>query len=78
MKLSRVDLERISYGWRGVSSYNLRQFENAIQDYTSEITLFDGSAVTYVNRAFSYRALGDYANADSDDAKACSLDSQYC
>ena len=66
------------YGWRGSSYFQLGQYENAIQDYTSEITLFDGSAVIYANRATSYRQLGDYANADSDDAKACSLDSQYC
>ena len=77
-KAIEIGPEKNFYGWRGVSYINLGQFENAIQDYTSEITLFDGSAVDYVNRAHSYRELGDYANADSDDAKACSLDSQYC
>ena len=29
-------------------------------------------------RAFVYRNLGQYTNANADDAMACSLDSEYC
>ena len=32
----------------------------------------------YLNRGDSYRNLGQYAKSDADNAKACSLDSQYC
>ncbi len=69
--------EKNFYGWRGISYQNLGQFENAIQDYTSEITLFDGSAVDYVNRGVSYCALGQRQNAVNDYSKSIQLHPIY-
>jgi tetratricopeptide (TPR) repeat protein len=66
------------YAWRGSSYARLGQYENAIQDLTSEITHFNASGGNYRWRAYSKGELGDYVNAESDDAKACSLDSRYC
>ena len=65
------------YRNRAVSYQALGQFESAIQDYTNAIQR-EPTATRYRDRAASYRALGDFANAASDDAKACSLASQYC
>ena len=76
-KAIEIGPEKNFYGWRGVSYINLGQFENAIQDYTSEITLFDGSAVDYVNRGVSYDALGQRQNAIDDYTKAIQLDPDY-
>ena len=76
-KAIEIGPEKNFYGWRGVSYINLGQFENAIQDYTSEIALFDGSAVDYVNRGVSYDALGQRQNAVNDYTKAIQLDPNY-
>ena len=35
-------------------------------------------ALIYDNRASVYRNLSQYANANADEAKACSLDCKYC
>jgi lipoprotein NlpI len=66
---------------RGVAyhSQTPRQNQLAINDYTKAIQLgVSDYALAYENRGIAYRNLGQYTLANTDKAKACSLDSQYC
>ncbi|HIL30205.1 MAG TPA: tetratricopeptide repeat protein, partial [Dehalococcoidia bacterium] len=66
------------YTYRGISYYNLEQYQTAINDYTTAIQLDPDYAWAHYIRAFVYRNLGQTAKAYADDAMACSLDSYYC
>lgn len=61
------------YNNRGMSYYNLGQYETAIQDFTSAIELNDSSDVYYGNRASAYYQLGSYSLAAEDFSTALSL-----
>jgi Flp pilus assembly protein TadD len=60
------------YGVLGQNRIAINDFTKAIQIGSS----YDANA--YDSRGLVYRRIGEAANADADDAKACSLDSKYC
>ena len=65
----------------GNDLYKQRLYAAAIPDYTKAIRLTPDSAsaaATHVFRGAAYYKLGQYAAAEADKAKACSLDSQFC
>jgi len=70
-----------AYLYRGVAYHNQipRQNQQAINDYTKAIQIGGSdNALAYDNRSIAYQNLGQTANANADQARACSLDSQYC
>ena len=77
------------YYYRGNVYRTLGKYRRAIQDYDRAIQDFDKAILNkrqrrvyipraYSDRAIAYRNLGEYTQADADEAKACSLDSKYC
>jgi len=71
----------LSYSNRGDAYYALEQYQDAINNYTKAIQLAPNNqnpAYLYNWRGAAYIRLGQTANAKADEAKACSLDSQYC
>ena len=78
----------MAYNNRGIAYLQLRETtpfgpiydpdERAIQDFDKAIQLDPNDGDAYVNRGLAYDALGQYAKANADKAKACSLDSQWC
>ena len=62
---------------RNVAHEN-QEYQEAIDRFTEAIQLDPDLASAYSNRGIAYRALGEYAEASADKAKACSLDSKYC
>ena len=71
-----------AYWTRGWAYDDLGQYQQAIQDFDKAIQLdpYDSLllAMAYDGRGLAYRMLGRNAEADADEAKACSVDSQYC
>ena len=64
---------------RQASSYSYRgEYQTAVADYDKAIQLAPNFAKAYHNRGAAYHNLGQDAKADADNAKACSLNSQYC
>lgn len=63
---------------RGRDYEDLGKYQRAIQDYTEAIQADPDYAIAYNSRDLTYRALGQFPLANADDARACSLDSQYC
>ena len=73
------------YAWaylhRGVAYHNRipKQNQNAINDYTMAIQVGGSNdSLAYNNRGIAYQNLGQTAQATADQARACSLNSQYC
>jgi len=67
-----------AYANRGNSYDELGQYQQAILELNTAIQLDPDFAWAHFIRAFVYRHLGQTANANADDAMACSLDSYYC
>ena len=65
------------YSNRGVNYSRLGQHQRAIQDYNQAIRL-KPTAWLYNERGYAYYNLGQVEKADTDKAKACSLDNIYC
>ena len=62
----------------GRSQGLLGEYQRAIEDYDKAIQLDPDLAPAYNNRAWAYYYLGQYTKQAADEAKACSLDRQYC
>ena len=71
-----------AYWARGWAYDYLNQYQQAIQDFDKAIQLdpYDSLflAMAYDGRSKAYDRLGNHGIAGADNAKACSLDSQYC
>jgi len=67
-----------TYGWQGLAHYQLREYRQAIKDFDHAIISDPGETWVYRWRAKTYRWLGYYDEAQSDEEKACSLDNKYC
>ena len=67
-----------TYGWQGLAHYKLREYRQAIKDFDHAIISDPRETWVYRWRATTYRKLGYYDEAQSDEAKACSLDKTYC
>jgi len=67
-----------TYGWQGLAHYQLREYQQAIKNLDHTIILDPGETWVYRWRAKTYRKLGYYDEAQSDEEKACSLDNKYC
>ena len=61
------------YGNRANAYYFLGRYHEALRDYDMAIWLNPGNPNSYYGRAFTHRALGDFAAAQKDRMKACSL-----
>ena len=72
----------LPYISRGFSYYRSNSYQQAIQDFDKAIQLdpYDSLllAMAYDGRSKAYDRLGNHGIAGADNAKACSLDSQYC
>ena len=78
-KAIEIDPKGLFYHARAHSYQELGKHLKAVEDLTKEITLFTPSAISYANRASSYRFhLNEFGKARDDEAKACSLDSKFC
>ncbi|MBT0666543.1 tetratricopeptide repeat protein [Geobacter pelophilus] len=51
---------------RGILRFNRKEYDRALEDFTSAVTLNPGSVAAYNNRGALYRAIGDYAHATAD------------
>ena len=60
---------------QGLITEAISHFDKAIQLDPYDSLLL---AMAYDGRGLAYRMLGRNAEADADEAKACSVDSQYC
>ncbi|MDR1912335.1 MAG: tetratricopeptide repeat protein [Helicobacteraceae bacterium] len=58
---------------RGVAAQERGDYQEAVKQYTQEISLDPQFATAYGNRGNAYYYLGDYKNATSDARKACDL-----
>ena len=67
-----------AYANRGNTYDTLGQYEQALLDLNTAIQINPNEAWAHYIRAFVYRNLGQNLLANSDDAKACSLDNYYC
>ena len=67
-----------TYGWQGLAHYQLREYRQAIKDFDHAIILGPDETWVYRWRGETYRKLGYYDEAQSDEEKACSLDNKYC
>ena len=63
----------ITYYNRGMDSYNLGQYERAIQDFGDAIRIDPLYAKSYYNRGITYERLGKSTEAERDIAKAKEL-----
>ena len=63
----------ITYSNRGLASYNLGQYERAIQDYDQAIRLDPQNALAYYGRGLVYKELDKSTEAELDIAKAKEL-----
>ena len=72
----------LPYISRGFSYYRSNSYQQAIQDFDKAIQLdpYDSLflAMAYDGRSKAHDRLGNHGIAGADNAKACSLDSQYC
>ncbi|MDB9468408.1 tetratricopeptide repeat protein [Dolichospermum circinale CS-539/09] len=64
----------IVYKARGDSHWNLKNYKQAINDYTQAIKLDDKNAIYYVGRGFAYFQLKDYKQAINDYSQAIKID----
>ena len=67
-----------AYSDRAHSYVTLGRYSDAVVDIDSAIRLNPRNASLYKNRADIYEQLGLSSQANSDNAKACSLEDQYC
>jgi protein O-mannosyl-transferase len=55
-----------TYGWRGITHYNLKHLPEAIADYSKAIELNPQDAPSFVNRATAYNDQGRFKEAFAD------------
>ncbi len=67
----------ISFDFRGVAKYMLKDYDGAISDYTKAIEIDPNYAFAYYNRGNAKRKLLDYDGAISDYTKAIEIDPNY-
>lgn len=63
------------YNREGERCYSLKQYKEAVENYTQAIQLQSNTALFYNNRGCAYGGLGEYDKAISDYNKAIELDS---
>ena len=63
---------------RGGSYFNLGKVRRAIKDFDQAIRLAPDYASAYANRGVAFSELGQTSKSESDNAKACSLNSELC
>ena len=63
------------YNREGERCYSLKQYKEAVENYTQAIQLQSNTALFYNNRGYVYGGLGEYDKAISDYNKAIELDS---
>ena len=61
-----------------MAHYQLREYRQAIKDFDHAIISDPSVSWVYRWRGKTYRKLGYYDEAQSDEEKACSLDNKYC
>jgi tetratricopeptide (TPR) repeat protein len=66
------------YDWRGTAHYFLGEYQLALQDFDMATQLEPDVGLYYENSGNMHDWLGQSTEAETDWAKACSLDSQYC
>jgi len=66
-----------AYNNRGLAYYNLRQYQQAVNDYDKAISINSNYAVAYNNRGNAYYSQGNYKLALADFNKSLSLDTKY-
>ena len=64
------------YNREGDRCYSLKQYKEAVENYTQAIQLQSNTALFYNNRGYVYGGLGEYDKAISDYNKAIELDPQ--
>ena len=64
----------ISYYYRGLAYYELKDFDNAIKDFTKSIELDPDDLKVYQNRGDAYCNLGNYDEAIKDFAVVSELE----
>jgi tetratricopeptide (TPR) repeat protein len=64
------------YNREGERCYSLKQYKEAVENYTQAIQLQSNTALFYNNRGYVYGGLGEYDKAISDYNKAIELDPQ--
>ena len=67
-----------TYDWRGSAHYFLGEYQLALQDFDMATQLEPDVGLYYENSGNMHDWLGQSTEAETDWAKACSLDSQYC
>ena len=65
------------YAYRARIHYDLKQYHEAIDDYTHAIQLDSRYVEAYNNRGAVYHSLGQYHDAIADFTDAIRLDPQY-
>ena len=73
--ISLDSLSWYAYYYRGWININLKNFEDAIKDFTYSMNLNPSYAYNYLSRADSYAALGNKEMAEADYKKVIELDS---
>lgn len=59
---------------QGIKAFDRSDFQQAIRDYTTSISIDNSSASPYYNRGNSYQELNDHSSAIRDYTKAISID----
>jgi tetratricopeptide (TPR) repeat protein len=62
---------------KGAKALDAKDYQAAVKHYSSILNTSPEIAGAYANRAKAYRALGDVANAQSDEKRANELDEQF-
>ena len=66
--------------WRGIAFQEIKDFDDAINDYSDAIHLIpkhDNIKYIYLNRAWSWTNKGDYEEAIEDFTSAISIDPEF-
>ena len=67
-----------AYYNRGITHFELGQYERAIGDFDKAVELNPSDGWAYRGRGISYEFLGQHESAQKDYSKSCSLDRQLC
>jgi tetratricopeptide (TPR) repeat protein len=61
------------FGNRATANYMLGNYQAALRDYGTALSLNPRNPNSYYGRALTYRALGDFVSAQADISKSCEL-----